>query len=70
MNSDEFRKEIDRLASVAHEAGRFNHLVYEDEAIKPGDFRDTLGAGLTELEEGLSDLSRDLATLPFLPGAE
>lgn len=52
---------------AAREAGKdFDYLTYEVGAIPPSDFRDTLGSWLVELEDGLAELSRDLATLPYL----
>lgn len=58
---------IDALLHAANEAGKdYDYLTFEAEAIPPSDFRDTLGYWLSDLQDGLAELSKDLSTLPFL----
>lgn len=58
---------VDHLLMAAREAGKdFDHLAFEAEVIPACDTRTTLSAWLMELEDGLAELSRDLATLPYL----
>lgn len=67
MTESDTLARVDHLLMAAREAGKdFDHLAFEAEVIPACDTRTTLSAWLTELEDGLAELSRDLATLPYL----